>query len=115
MNHIKNNKYYMMTVKKGCDVTYLYTGDVANEGTYCVKIRGILQYEQGTHTIIANAVPYTGHSSDLRRVHFSKFESGIAITVAEETPLFTTPNSSFFKIIHDNKWNPCRQPPPEYY
>jgi len=105
----------MMTVIPNNNVTYLYTGDTLNEGLYCVKIQGVLKKYGVIQTIIANAVPYTGHSRDLKKTNFSKFEHGIAITISEENPKLTTPNSSFFKIVHEQKWNPCRTSPPDYY
>jgi hypothetical protein len=114
--NVQKNKYYMMSVSKGSNVTYLYTGDFAQEGLYSVKVLGVLKNYTGIHTVIAGAIPYTGNASDIQLSHFSNFENGVAISITEESPQFNAPNDNFVKIIkYQLSWNPCKKPPPDYY
>ena len=116
MDKLKTNKYYMMNITKGCNVTYMYTGDTATEGLYCAKIRGIYKHQHYIHTVIACVVPYTGNKNDILLNTFYAYENCVAISVLEETPTFTTPNDAFFKILNYQKsWFPCKPLPPENY
>ena len=118
MDKLRTTKYYMMSITRGCNVTYMYTGDTATEGLYCAKIRGIYKNKNKNyiHTIIANIVPYTGNKNDILLNTFDDYENGVAISILEETPTFTTPNDAFFKILKYKKsWLPCKPLPPENY
>lgn len=114
IHQLKTFNYYRMTVKKGSNVTYMYTGDFLPEGEYCVHIRGLLKNKEYIHTIIAGVIPYTGHKDDIIFNNFSHYENIIAISVTEETPLFNKPSDSFFKIVNYQSGCLC-SPLPEHY
>jgi hypothetical protein len=101
-----------MSVKKGSNVTYMYTGDFLPEGEYCIQVRGLLNKEY-IHTIIAGVVPYTGHTNDIILQNFSNYENIIAISVTEESPQFSKPSDSFFKILNHSCLS-CAKLPEHY-
>lgn len=86
-----------MNVTKGCNVTYMYTGDFLSEGKYYVQIRGILKNsEKINHTILASVVIYNEHI-DVKQ--FKKYKNVVAISVTEETPTFTIPDNPFLNKV----------------
>jgi hypothetical protein len=95
MDNLKSFKYYVMNVTKGCNITYMYTGDRLPEGQYYVNIRGILKNsEKKIHTILASVVAYNDNV-DIKQ--FNQYENVVAISVTEEPPTFT--DTSFFDKI----------------
>ena len=97
--NLKTSNYYVMTVSKSSNITYMYTGDSLSEGKYYVHIRGLLKNsEQQIHTIIAAVVEYTTNI-DLKQ--FKQYEHIVAISINEETPTFTIPEKLFLDRV---KW-----------
>lgn len=114
INELKTFNYYRMSVKKGSNVTYMYTGDFLPEGEYCVHIRGLLN-KDNLHTIIAGVIPYTGHTKDIILHDFSQYDHIVAISVTEEAPQFSKPSDSFFTIIkYKTGCYPCITLPEHY-
>ena len=114
INHLKTYNYYMTTITEECDATYMYTGEKVPEGTYCVQIRGVLKNNEKT-TILAGAIYYTGHKSDIVYQNFNQYSNIIVITLTEKGPVFTEPNASFFKILnYEISCFPLKKPPDHY-
>ena len=114
INELRMSKYYRMSIKKGSNVTYMYTGDFLPEGEYCIFVRGLLKNKVYLHTIIAGVVPYTGHKNDIILHDFNKYDHIVAISVTEEAPQFSKPSESFFKILKCN--SSCFPSiPPDHY
>ena len=115
VNQLKTFNYYRMTIKKGSNVTYMYTGDFLPEGEYCVHVRGILKNKEYIHTIIAGVIPYTGHTTDIILHDFNQYDHIVAISVTEEAPQFSEPSKSFFTIInYKTGCYPCTTLPEHY-
>jgi hypothetical protein len=114
MDNLQASQYYIMTVKDGCRIQYMYTGDDAEEGTYCIQVRGLIKKNGLLHTVVASVVPYTGKQSDIVPNPFFNYENVVSIYVLDKVPHFARPSLSFYKIIRPS-WNPCRPPLPKNY
>jgi hypothetical protein len=114
MDNLQASHYYIMTVKQGCRVQSLYSGDELEEGMYCVQVRGLINKMGLLHNVVASAVPYTGNQRDIVPNPFGKYENCVSIYVLDQVPHFARPSLSFYKII-GRSWNPCRPPLPKYY